>query len=155
LQTTDGTFLEAGDTANVASTRASRGAALADFNLDGRLDLVVVNRREPAQVWRNTGNLAGHWLQVRLAQDAPNRDAIGAWVEVRRGDAISRSEVTVGGGHAGGQTGWIHFGLADAVQADVRVVWPDGTEGPWQTIAADSFAILTKGADAAAWLPAR
>ena len=155
LQITDGTFIEAGDTANVASTRTSRGAALADFNLDGRLDLVVVNRREPAQVWRNTGVLAGHWLQVRLAQDAPNVNAVGAWVEVRRGDVIARTEVTVGGGHAGGQSGWVHFGLADATSAEVRVIWPDGTEGPWQLFTADRFAVLTKGKDAAVWVPPR
>ncbi len=155
LQTTDGPFMEAGDKANVASLRTSRGAALADFNLDGRLDLVVVNRREPAQVWRNTGPLAGHWLQLRLVQDAPNRNAIGAWVQLRRGDVMTQQEITVGGGHAGGQTGWIHFGLGDAVTADVRVIWPDGTEGPWQPLAADGFAVLTKGADAAPWVPAR
>jgi enediyne biosynthesis protein E4 len=155
LQTADGTFIEVGDKANVASTRTSRGAALADFNLDGRLDLVVVNRREPAQVWRNTGALAGHWLQLRLAQDAPNRDAIGAWVQVRRGDVIMQQEITVGGGHAGGHTGWVHFGLGEAVTADVRVIWPDGTEGPWQTIAADGFAVLAKGGDATPWVPAR
>jgi enediyne biosynthesis protein E4 len=155
LQTSDGTFTEAGDKANVASTRSSRGAALADFNLDGRLDLVVVNRREAAQVWRNTGHLAGHWLQVRLAQDAPNRNAIGAWVELRRGDDISRTEVTVGGGHAGGHAGWLHFGLADATLADIRVIWPDGTEGPWHSVTADGFFVLTKGTEPAAWRPSR
>ena len=70
LQTADGTFREAGDVAGVASTRTARGAALADFNLDGALDLVVVNRREGAQLWQNTGEGLGHWL---AAPPAPRR----------------------------------------------------------------------------------
>jgi len=155
LQTADGTFTEAGDKANIADNGTSRGAALADFNLDGRLDLVVVNRRTAAQVWRNTGPLAGNWVQVRLAQPAPNLNAIGAWVEVRRGDAVTRTEVTVGGGHAGGQTGWVHFGLGDATTADMRVIWPDGTTGPWQAVGANGFAVLAKGGDVTQWVPAR
>ena len=44
---------EVGDKAGVASMAVSRGAALADFNLDGQLDLVVVNRWASAQLWRN------------------------------------------------------------------------------------------------------
>ena len=87
LQAADGTFVEEGDVAGVASLATGRGAALADFNLDGLLDLVVVNRGSGAQIWRNATPDAGHWMQVRLAQPAPNRDAIGAWVEVSgRGD---------------------------------------------------------------------
>ena len=54
LQLPDGKFKEAGDKAGVASVEQARGAALADFNLDGLIDLVVVNRNSPAQLWRNT-----------------------------------------------------------------------------------------------------
>ena len=68
----------------------------------------------------------GHWLDVRLTQPGPNRDAIGAWIEVKVGDVTLRRELTVGGGHAGGQLGWIHFGLGPADAAEVRVQWPDG-----------------------------
>ena len=75
-----------------ATTRA-RGAAVVDLNLDGMLDLVVVNRVEPVALWRNTGRgdveqpePMGSWVAVRLRQPAPNVDAIGAWVETRVGD---------------------------------------------------------------------
>ncbi len=54
----------------------------------------------------------------------------------RCGSATARSshEVTVGGGHASGQLGWIHVGLGDADAAEVRVQWPDGEIGPWMDV---------------------
>ena len=75
-----------------------------------------------SRLWRNVGvgrrreagpdgPLAG---PPASASPDPNRDAIGAWVEVKVGDATLRRELTVGGGHVGGQLGWIHFGLGPA-----------------------------------------
>ncbi len=52
----------------------------------------------------------GHWIDVRLQQPAPNVDAIGAWLDVRVGDRTTAREVTVGGGHASGELGWLHTG---------------------------------------------
>jgi enediyne biosynthesis protein E4 len=141
----DGVFVEAGDTAGVASFRQARGASVVDLNGDGQLDLVVVNRNEGAEVWRNDGVGLGHWVQVALHQDGANRNAIGAWVELRIGEAVQRREVTSGGGHAGGQVGWLHFGLGAAETAELRVIWPDGTKDDWVSIAADQFYDLQRG----------
>ena len=69
-------------------------------------------------------------MASQLEQPAPNRDAIGAWIEVRAGDRTIERELTVGGGHASGQLGPIHFGLGEADRAEVRVTWPDGEQGP-------------------------
>jgi hypothetical protein len=149
----DGVFLEVGDKAGVASFGIARGAQLVDFNLDGLLDLVVVNRWEPAQLWRQTGETGGGWIQVRLQQPGTNRDAIGAVVEIKRGDVVERHEITSGGGHVSGSIGWLHFGLGAATEVEMRVLWPDGTEGDWQTLPAGSFQILRPGAAPEAWTP--
>jgi enediyne biosynthesis protein E4 len=108
-------------------------------------------------VWRNAGSgdatkaaPMGSWLALRLAEDGPNRDAIGAWLEIKVGDLTINREVTIGGGHAGGQLGWIHVGLGRANQAQVRVQWPDGEWGPSMEIAADQFATIQRGASAPA-----
>jgi hypothetical protein len=147
----DGTFDQAADRAGLLRYERGRGAALADFNLDGLLDLVVVNYLADAVVWRNVGAGTasapagmGHWLMLDLEQDGPNRDAIGARLEVRIGDLTTTRERTIGGGHVGGQFGWIHLGLGPATQAGVRVTWPDGEVGPWLTVPADRFSILTR-----------
>jgi enediyne biosynthesis protein E4 len=150
----DGTFAEGAEDAGIVSYNRARGAALVDLNLDGLLDLVVVNRVEPVSVWRNVGSgtadapaAMGNWVAVRLSQPAPNVDAVGAWVEVRVGDRTQDHELTVGGGHASGELGWLHLGLGEATAADVRVRWPDGEVGPWMTLQANTFAIIERGAD--------
>ncbi|MGZ8620053.1 MAG: CRTAC1 family protein [Actinomycetota bacterium] len=161
LGQSDGTFTESGEEAGIVSFARGRGAAVVDLNLDGILDLVQVNRREPASLWRNVGwgdaadpAPMGNWIAVRLQQPGPDRDAIGSWIEVRIGDRTIEREVTVGGGHAGGQLGWIHVGLGDAGAAELRVRWPDGEEGPWLELEANRFATIERGAsEPTEWVP--
>ena len=139
----------------------ARGAGLVDFNLDGLVDLVQVIRNENVALWRNVGSgtrpsrprwaSGSPWASSKAA---PNRDAIGSWLEVRIGDRRVQREVTVGGGHAGGQLGWIHVGLGTADAAEVRVTWPDGETGPWLRVPADGFTLLDReSAAATAWTP--
>lgn len=149
----DGTFAERGEVAGIVRFVRGRGAALVDLNLDGMLDLVQVNRRENVSLWRNVGwgepsapEPMGSWIAVRLVQPGPNRDAIGSWIQVRTDERTIEREVTIGGGHAGGQLGWIHVGLGGADGAEVRVRWPDGETGPWLDLSADGFAIIERGA---------
>jgi hypothetical protein len=153
LQAPDGTFTEAGEAAGISNNGNSRGGALVDLNLDGLLDLVVVNRWENAQVWRNASADAGNWIEFRLRQAGSNPDAIGAWLEVKRGEAVMRRELTVGGGHAGGQLGWTHFGLGPEPETTVGVIWPDGARSEWTGLAANRFYLLERDHDAQVFTP--
>lgn len=159
----DGTFAERADAAGIRSMAKARGAAVADLNLDGLLDLVVVNRRENVKLWRNVGAGNAHapaplgsWLAIRPQQPGTNSDAIGGWLEVRAEGVHVRRELTVGGGHASGQLGWVHVGLGGAPEAEVRVVWPDGPDwedGPWHPVAANQFILLERGQPPTTWTP--
>jgi hypothetical protein len=154
LGSADGTFTYAAEAAGIIDPQRGRGAALADFNADGLLDLVQVDLDAPVRLWRNVGAgtgggavAMGHWLGLTLRQPGPDRDAIGAILEVKVGETIRRRELTVGGGHAGGQLGPTHVGLGPATRAEVRVTWPDGEIGPWIDVEADQYAMVTRGSD--------
>jgi ASPIC and UnbV len=129
------------------------GAALADFNLDGAIDLLVVDRNAPARLWRNDTPEIGHWTEIKAEQDGVNRDAIGGWIEVRCGDRVQRRELTIGGGHAGGPLTWTHFGLGDAETAEVSIIWPDGQADDWRPAAGDAFYLVRRGGSLERWTP--
>jgi hypothetical protein len=153
----DGTFVEVGDKAGVASFLRGRGAQVVDLNADGRLDIVVVNRLDRAQVWRNLGGASGqplgNWLQVKLQQPGPNPDAVGAWLEVELPGRVLRRELTVGGGHLSGSLGFVHFGLGQAEQVRLRVRWPDGQQGDWLEAPSNRFVVLTRNQELRGYTP--
>ena len=145
MQRADGTFRERSVEAGVASTARGRGAALADLDLDGRLDLVVAQRRAPMLAYRNVTEAPGAWLGIALSQPGPNRNAVGAWIEVEADGRRWSREVTVGGGHAGGVAGPEHFGLGEAQEARARVIWPDGVASDWAALEPGRYATLRRG----------
>ena len=93
------------------------------------------------------------WLEVKLEQPGPNPDGIGSWIEVRRRSAITRREITVGGGHASCQLGWWHFGLGDTAKPEIRVIWPDGAVGGWQEVTSNAFYVVERDKPAREWTP--
>ena len=157
----DGTFVESGTEAGIANGSRSRGAALVDLNLDGMLDMVVVNRRVPVEIRRNVGSgtadaprATGNWVALRPRGPGPNTQAVGAWVEVRANGRTQTREVTVGGGHASGEAGALHFGLGTATSAEVRITRPGSPPGPWMTVGANASYDLQEGAaEPARWGP--
>jgi hypothetical protein len=156
----DGTFVEGAMDAGIVDYARARGAAVVDLNNDGLLDLVAVVRRENVRLYRNVGRgsadapvAMGNWMDLQLAQAGGNRDAIGAWLEARVGERSMLRELTVGGGHASGQLGFIHFGLGAATSAQVRVTWPDGEVGPWLAVAANQRLLIHRDAAAPQVLP--
>lgn len=156
----DGTFVEEGLAVGIASFVKGRGAAVVDLNLDGMLDIVQVNRRVNVSLFRNVGSGTAaepqpmaNWVAVRPEQSGPNRDAIGSWIQVRFGHHTVERELTIGGGHASGELGWVHVGLGDADSAEVRIRWPDGEIGPWQEVAANRFVTIPRGGEPTTWTP--
>jgi hypothetical protein len=156
----DGTFSQVAEAAGVLNFARGRGAALVDLDGDGLLDLVLANDGAPVRIWRNMGSGGsatpvpmGHWIGLKAVEPGPNRDAIGAWLDIAVGDTTIHRELTVGGGHAGGQLGPVHVGLGPATSARVRITWPDGTIGPWIDVEADQIVAIARDATRASPWP--
>ena len=160
----NGKFAEAGKEAGIALNRKGRGALIDDFNLDGKLDLLVVNRGAPASLFRNLGasidggppGPMGNWIEIRLSQPNPNRNAVGAKIAVKTGTLTMNRTIQVGGGDASGHAGWVHVGLGTAERAEIRVQWPDGEQSYPYRAFANQFVVVDRTKEQAAyWYPGR
>ncbi len=106
-----------------------RGAAYADFDGDGDLDIVTTAVGREARILRNDLDLDRHWLRIKLIGDGKkvNTDAIGSWVEVTLGDETLRQQVMPTRSYLSQVELPVTFGLGDRDQVDnVIVTWPDG-----------------------------
>jgi enediyne biosynthesis protein E4 len=123
----DGTFAEVSAQAGVDNDMDGRGIAVGDFDNDGRLDLVQANADQPLLLYHNITEKKTNWVEFRLIGVKSNRDAIGARVRIRTGNANQIREVDGGNGYAGQSTKRIHFGLGAATKIDrLDVLWPSG-----------------------------
>ena len=103
-----------------------RGAAYADFDGDGDLDVVITANGGAPRLLRND-TAAGGLLRVRLIGTAANRDGVGARVEVTAGGRTRWRRVRTGSSYASQSELPVTFGLGGAPRVDaVRVIWPAG-----------------------------
>ena len=127
---------EAGFTAQPA--KRHRGAAVGDFNRDGRVDLVVTALSAPAEIWINNSPGNKHWLEFALEGTKSNRDGIGAKIKVTAGSKTQYNHMTTASGYASSSAGPVHLGLGEAKQADeVEIRWPSGVLQTLKNVAAD------------------
>lgn len=145
----DGTFEDISASSGPAFQVGSvgRGAPVADADLDGDLDVVLVAQyNESVRLLRNDGD-DGHHLQVQVRQpDGMNRFAVGAEVQVTpQGGVPLMRIIQAGSGFLGQDSQVVHAGLGDAPRADVTVRWPDGSSQTFLGVAADQRIAITKG----------
>jgi len=144
----NGKFEDASKSAgpDFARPLVARGAAYADFDHDGDLDLLINNNHGPAVLYRNDGGNRNHWLRVKLAGTRSNRDGIGAVVKIETASGRQTQMMHSGSSYCSESELVLTFGLGqDAKASAVEVQWPSGAKERLANIAANQAVTIEEG----------
>ncbi len=123
-----------------------RGAAFADYDNDGDLDVLVVNHAGPAVLLRNDGGNRNRWLKVRLDGRRSNRTAVGARIRLVAGNLTLVREVGAQASYLSQNDLTEHFGLGTIAEVDSLVVtWPSGIRQVLTRVASGKTLRLVEG----------
>jgi hypothetical protein len=133
----DGTFAEVGWVNGADLAEDGRGLSVFDYDLDGRLDLVLRNYHQPAELLHNEGP-PRHWVELKLVGTPSNRDAVGARLRLQTSSGWQTREVHAGSGYLSAQSLVQHFGLGDATRVEtLEIAWPSGERTVLEALDAD------------------
>ncbi len=132
-----------------AQAWSSRGAAYADYDNDGDLDIAVNNLDQKASLLRNEGgNRAGHWFSLSLEGTKSNRSAVGTRVEVQTAAGRQVQELQAGSSYQSSNDPRLHFGLGpDGRVAELSVRWPSGASQTFSGLQGDRRYFLREGSE--------
>jgi ASPIC and UnbV/FG-GAP-like repeat len=121
------TFTDVSGDWGLTTASFANGAAYADLNNDGYLDLIINNINDEAFIYKNVSPHTSHYLDIKLIGDSLNRNGIGAWIELYYDGKQQVYEETPYRGYLSTMQMDPHFGLGQTSGIDSMVVkWPDG-----------------------------
>jgi hypothetical protein len=124
----------------VRRTLVGRGSATADFDNDGRVDLLAVDFEGPVMLLENRTRTRNHWLKLDLRGKSPNVFAYGARVLGKTGDRIWLAEVSPASSYLSSSDPRIHWGLEeDSLLETLTIRWPSGGETTLHNVPADQI----------------
>lgn len=141
------TFSNTSDSWGIAQSSNSNGAAYADLDNDGDLDLVVNNINQPAFIYENRASkkINSHYLQLKLNGKGMNTGGIGAKIYLYANGIKQCQEEMPSRGYQSSVSPVIHFGLGKAKLADsLSIVWPLGAKQTLRHIKADQQLTLNE-----------
>jgi hypothetical protein len=127
------------------TTTAVRGSAMADYDDDGDLDILVVNQQGQLQLFRNDTSGIGDFLKVRLEPSSSNADAFGTRVEVLAGGRAMMRELKGGTSSDSQDFDELHFGLGSDSIDQVTISWPSGQQDVFMNVARNSTLVAQEG----------
>ena len=144
----NGTFDEVKQDAGVLTKMlVARGAAYADYDRDGDLDVLLTENDGPAHLWRNDLK-DGRFLRVRLESRQGNREALGARLVAVVGNARMERRIRTGSSYLSQSEKTAAFGLGNSTQVDTLLVyWPSGATQRFEAIEANQEIRIIEGAE--------
>jgi len=140
-----GTFEDVTKTLGAAFNRPimGRGAAHADFDGDGDLDIVLATLAGPAYLFRNDGGNQHNWLRVRVTGSKSNRSGLGTTVRVTSASGIQTQVVRSGSSYASQSELALTFGLGrDTSVSTVNVQWPSGKSQTFNALSPNQVVVV-------------
>lgn len=143
----DGTFKELGEETGpaIAERQVSRGVAFGDFDNDGDMDILIMNRGEAPSLLRNDAPKGNHWIKVRLEGSKSNRSGIGSRVLVHYQGKVQAKCVTSQASFLSSNDPRLHFGLGQNSSVDIEVFWPSGTSEKFSKIPSNQLVTIREG----------
>ena len=128
------------------SNKDGRGIAIADFNNDGKLDIMSANANSEPNLYLNTMPAGPHWISFALEGRQSNRGAVGAQVRLKAPGITRLQFVSGGNSFAGQSSSRVHFGLADIAKVDqIEVRWPTGQKEVFASVTVDKLNKIVEG----------
>jgi hypothetical protein len=129
--------------ADFLTGKSARGSAVADYDNDGDLDILVVNLNSRPSLYRNDADKTNHWIGFRLEGTQSNRNAIGARVEIEALGRKQVAEVRSGSSYLSQDDLRVHFGVGKAARIDrARIRWPNGNTQELGAFDADNYVTI-------------
>ena len=139
-------FVPVADSGDLARPMVGRGAAYADIDNDGDLDVIITQNGQRAVLFRNEQTLGHHWLRVRLTGNGSNRNAIGAVVELSVDGVTQRRMVMPTRSYLSQSELPVTFGLGNGSAAhELHITWPDGEQQTVPVPAVDVMMTIKQG----------
>ena len=125
----DGVFTDMSGSTGIAALplRVGRGATFGDYDNDGDVDIFIVNNHAPPTLLRNNDGNRNNWLHVKLIGTGPNRDAIGAKIQVKTADQTQIREIYAGDSYMSFSSLVAEFGVGNASRIEtLQITWQNG-----------------------------
>ncbi|MDQ3347200.1 MAG: CRTAC1 family protein [Acidobacteriota bacterium] len=126
-----GRFQDVSDSSGAAlrQPRVGRGMAVADFDNDGHLDVVISSLGQRPVLLRNDGVRKRNWILIRAQGKKGNTSGLGARVRVETAAGVQTREVNNVASYLSSSDVRLHFGLGDARSIDrIEITWPGGAK---------------------------
>ncbi len=120
-----------------------RGAAVADFDNDGDLDIVIADCGGPALLYRNDGGNRNHWLAIKARGRESNRFGLGSKVRLTSGGATQYREINPSGSYLSTSDMRLYIGLGkETVARRLEIEWPRGKKQVLENVPAGQVLTL-------------
>ncbi|MGH9448063.1 MAG: CRTAC1 family protein, partial [Terriglobia bacterium] len=139
-------FEEIGEQAGFTQQIVARGAAYADINNDGYLDVLVTTNAGPAYLYKNDGEDSANAIRIRTVGTRSNRDGIGAVIRVHCNGVMNWQTVHSGSSYCSQSELPLTFGLGkENSTEEVHIIWPSGHQDRLQKLRANASYTIQEG----------